>query len=222
MFSLGEGSFYMKIPSIRQRPSATGMRRSPRVTLLAMAVGATAYLSAPPPTFAVPIAYMFDPPVTGVLEDGNTGKITGTFTFDDSLPNSNKLLNVDLMVSGVFDGNGEYNIPDPLSPPMVNSTTITAFRPPVSTNPDFDTFVVIRFSGLLTGMPANVSQVEFHRMFGGQDGFDPDAGAAVPVSTPEPATIFLLSSGLLGLFIYMLRRRQNICFDPLGERHGLL
>jgi hypothetical protein len=42
-------------------------------------------------------------------------------------------------------------------------------------------------------------------------------GTVEPESIPEPATIFLLGSSLLGLFIYWLRRRKNICFDPLGK-----
>src|SRR6266850_1410338 len=104
----------MTTPSTRRRSLATAIMSPPRVSLLAMLLAATACLSAPPPTFAVQITYIFDPPVTGLAELMNQGKIEGTFKFDANLENNKQLLDVDLMVSGLgSNANGEYNIPAP-------------------------------------------------------------------------------------------------------------
>jgi hypothetical protein len=196
----------MKTLSSRQRPSATAMRRSPRATVLTMAIAATAYLTAPTPSSAMMINYTFDHGTSACFSCTTGGPIvdiSGSFTIDTgAVPGPFPAVNIMLTPDFVFntnlpatltEGNGGLQVFDADNGSGGTVDAQISFKQPLAeTHDDLETFLLT----VADPIPINPPFKEFA---------DSVTGGVTPTPAPEPTSLTLLG-GAIGLFF--LRRRR--------------
>jgi hypothetical protein len=144
----------MKTLSSRQRPSVTAMRRSPRATVLTMAIAATAYLTAPTPSSAMKINYTFDHGTSACFSCTTGGPIvdiSGSFTIDTGavsgpFPAVNIMLTPDFVFNtnlpaALTEGNGGLQVFDADNGSGGTVDAQISFKQPLAeTHDDLETF----------------------------------------------------------------------------------
>jgi PEP-CTERM motif-containing protein len=155
-----------------------------------MALAAPLYYAVPTPAVAAPIVYTLSPPITD-LSLGYT--LTGDFTFDPSGPT---LDTVDLTATSPLNPQFDAIYTSPTSatadsitasdPSIAGSILVLTFQDPLSASPD-------PIAAISTTLFSSVAPTV--------------TGSADPVpSVPEPASVVLLATGLLGFAAYRQRR----------------
>ena len=139
---------------------------------------------------------------SGVTFDGG-GTLTGTFTTNDALT---ALVDFDITTSGA---NGFH-----YTPGTSDGTTSTSlpFVLVANTPPLLDNVIQITFDGGLTvsGAPIKIGTFDSFEEETGSARRDITAGSViVATSVPEPSTIALFGLGVVGLAIYLRRRRKD-------------
>lgn len=134
------------------------------------------------------------------FDDGGT--LTGTFTTNDAL---NTLVDFDITTSGA---NGFH-----YTPGTSDGTTSTSlpFILVANTPPLLDNIIQITFAGGLTatGAPITIGHFDSFEQETGDARRDITAGSVIVATVPEPSTIALFGLGVVGLAVYLRRRRKD-------------
>ena len=175
------------------------MRRSILNLALAALLGTVAAVTAPMLCYAMPINYTVSG-TTDLNNDGHTETFTGSFTFDTS---NNTESNVSITVSGgdaTFDGT------------FTQIASANNLVPRVILAPAFGVpFIEVAFASALNVSPDAITEVDFGVSGNVLVDRTHETGSAVfaAAAVPEPSSIALLATGLLGLGLLLYRRRVS-------------